>query len=121
MGYMQDSYKSSEPSSGPRDGETEENIIGEYQPRKLPVEKVLKSVGANPPDEPDYEELFLRDAIRRAHDEELAALASLAVIRSGSNGRRMLTDSGTDHISHLKKQKETLEQIISESEGRTEK
>lgn len=119
---MQDSYKSSEPSSSPQDGETEENIVGEYQPRKLPVEKVLKSVEANPLDEPDYEKLFLRDAIRRTHDEELAALASLAVIRSGSDGHgRMLADLGTDHISHLKKPKETLEQIINEAEGRKKK
>ena len=122
MGYMQDSYKSSEPSSSPQDGETEENIVGEYQPRKLPVEKVLQSVGASPPDEPDYEKLFLRDAIRRTHDEELAALASLAMIRSGSDGRsRLLADFGVDNTSHLKKPKETLEQIISESEGREKK
>lgn len=119
---MQDSYKSSESSSGPQDGETEENIVGEYQPRKLPVEKVLKSVEANPLDEPDYEELFLRDAIRRTHDEELAALASLAMIRSGSDGRgRLLADFGVDNTSHLKKPKETLEQIISEADGRKEK
>ena len=115
---MQDSYKSSEPSSSPQDGETEENIVGEYRAPKVPVEKVLESVEANPLDEPDYEKLFLRDAIRRAQDEELAALASLAVIRSGSDGHgRMLIDFGTDHISHLKKPKESLEQIISESKG----
>lgn len=117
---MEDSYKSSEAFPRPQDGEITKDSAGEYgeyQPRKLPVEKILKGVGANPPDEPDYEKLFVRDAIRRAQDEELAALASLAVIRSGSDGRsQMLTDFGTENTGHLKKPKETLEQIISELE-----
>lgn len=38
-------------------------------------------------EEVDVEALFMQDAIRRAHDEELAALASLALIRSGMNER----------------------------------
>lgn len=119
---MQDSYKSSESSSSSQDGETEESIVGEYRAPKAPPEALLKGVTAYMSDEPDYEKLFVRDAIRRTHDEELAALASLAMIRSGSDERgRLLTDFGVENTSHLKKPKETLEQIIRESEGRKKK
>ena len=38
----------------------------------------------------DYEELFMKDALHRAHDRELAALASLALIRSNTSERNML-------------------------------
>ena len=38
----------------------------------------------------DYEARFMKDAIQRAHDRELAALASLALIRSERDERRML-------------------------------
>ena len=119
---MQDSFKSSESSPRPQDGEITKDA-GIYQPQKpAAAEAPSKSGEANLPDEPDYEELFLRDAIRRAQDEELAALASLAMIRSGSGEHsRMLTDSGTEQMPHSKKPKETLEQIIRESEGRGEK
>ena len=115
---MQDSYKSSEPSPGPQGEETTKGT-GIYQPQKPPpAETSAKGGEENTPDEPDYEELFVRDAIRRAQDEELAALASLAMIRSGSGERSwMLTDSDTERMPHSKKPKETLEQIIRESEG----
>ena len=119
---MEDSYKSSEPSLRRQDGETEKNIVGEYRPRKMPAQPQSKGEASYTPDEPDYAKLFVRDAIRRARDEELAALASLAMIRSGSGEHsRMLTDSGTEQMPHSKKPKETLEQIIRESEGRREK
>ena len=118
---MQDSYKSSESSPGPQ-GEEATKGTGIYQPQKPPAEASAKGGEENTPDEPDYEGLFVRDAIRRAHDEELAALASLAMIRSGTDGRgQMLTDFGPENTGHLKKPKETLEQIISESEGREKK
>ena len=42
------------------------------------------------PDEKDYEARFMKDAFQRAHDRELAALASLALIRSERDERRML-------------------------------
>ena len=50
-----------------------------------------------PDEEADYEALFLKDAKQRAHDAELAALASLALIRS-SRGERdhMLFDVERD-------------------------
>ena len=38
----------------------------------------------------DYEARFMKDAFQRAHDRELAALASLALIRSERDERRML-------------------------------
>lgn len=115
---MQDSYKSSESAPRPQDGETAEEA-GIYQPQKpVTAEAPPKGGEANASDEPDYEGLFMRDAIRRAKDEELAALASLAMIRSGSGDHsRMLTDSGTERMPHSQKPKETLEQIIRESEG----
>ena len=116
---MQDSYKSSEPSLRPQGEETEEKIVGEYRMPTPPAEPLPIPANGAPltPDEPDYEKLFVRDAIRRTHDEELAALASLAMIRSGSDGRgQMLTDLGAENTSHLKKPKETLEQIISEAD-----
>ena len=118
---MQDSYKRSESSPDSQGGETTKDA-GIYQPQKPPAEASAKGGEENAPDEPDYEELFVRDAIRRAQDEELAALANLAMIRSGSDGRgQMLTDFGVENTGHLKKPKETLEQIIRESEGRGKK
>ena len=117
MDYMQDSYKSSESSLRPQDEETPKGA-GIYQPQKPPAEASAKGGEENAPDEPDYEELFVRDAIRRAQDEELAALASLAMIRSGTGERSQIrTDSGPERMPHSKKPKETLEQIIRESEG----
>ena len=41
-------------------------------------------------DDKDYEARFMKDAIQRAHDRELAALASLALIRSERDEQRML-------------------------------
>ena len=41
-------------------------------------------------DDEDYEARFMKDAFQRAHDRELAALASLALIRSERDERRML-------------------------------
>ena len=41
-------------------------------------------------DEKDYEARFMKDAFQRAHDRELAALASLALILSERDERRML-------------------------------
>ena len=41
-------------------------------------------------DEKDYEARFMKDAFQRAHDRELAALASLALIRSERDERRKL-------------------------------
>ena len=38
----------------------------------------------------NYESRFMKDAMQRAHDRELAALASLALIRSNTNERDML-------------------------------
>ena len=38
----------------------------------------------------DYESRFMKDALQRAHDRELAALANLALIRSNSDERNML-------------------------------
>ena len=122
MVFMEDSYKSSEPSLRRQDGETEKNIVREYRPRKIPAQSHSKDEASYTLDEPDYAKLFVRDAIRRARDEELAALASLAMIRSGSDERdRILADPGPENTGHLKKPKETLEQIISESEGQEEK
>ena len=118
---MQDSYKRSE-SSPDSQGEETTKDAGIYQPQKPPAEASAKGGEENTPDEPDYEGLFVRDAIRRAQDEELAALASLAVIRSGSDGRgQILSERSTDHTSHLKKPEETLEQIISEAEWQGKK
>ena len=115
MGYMQDSYKSSELSPRPQGGEITKDT-GIYQPQK-PTEASAKGGEAYMPDEPDYEKLFVRDAIRRTRDEELAALASLAMIRSGSDEHsQMLTDPGPENTSHLKKPEETLAKIISELE-----
>ena len=114
---MEDSYTSSELSPRPQDGEIIKSSFEEYLARKQPADSLSNGAGANPPDEPDYEELFVRDAIQRAHDEELAALASLAVIRSGADERsRMLTDLGAENTGHLKKPEETLARIISELE-----
>ena len=40
-----------------------------------------------PPTVEDYERLFMKDAYRRAHDAELSALATLAMIRSNQESR----------------------------------
>ena len=114
---MQDSYKSSELSPHPQDEEITKDA-GIYQPQKPPAETSAKGGEAYMPDEPDYEELFVRDAIRRAQDEELAALASLAMIRSGSDERsQMLTGLSMENIRHSKEAGETLKEIINGSEG----
>ena len=91
---------------------------GIYQPQKpAAAEAPSKSGEANSPDEPDYEGLFMRDAIRRAQDEELAALASLAMIRSGSDERGQIPmDPGAGRMPNSSMPKETLEQIISEAD-----
>ena len=119
---MEDSFTRSDLSSHPQDGERIKNSFEEYLARKQPEDDSAKGTGANPPDEPDYEELFVRDAVRRAQDEELAALASLAVIRSGSDERsRMFTDLRMERIRRAEGAGETLKRIIGESEGRKEK
>ncbi len=38
----------------------------------------------------NYESRFMKDAMQRAHDRELAALANLALIRSNTDERNML-------------------------------
>ena len=43
-----------------------------------------------PEEDTDYEALFMKDARQRAHDAELAALASLALIRSNRDERDQL-------------------------------
>ena len=54
--------------------------------------------------ERDYEAEFLADAARRAHDEELAALANLALIRSdmANLGRHRRADGGMDMDARLR-------------------
>ena len=51
------------------------------KPEDVKPEPPSVSVTPNPADT-DYEALFMKDAQRRAHDAELSALASLALIRS---------------------------------------
>ena len=49
----------------------------------------LKALGGSfVQDKKDYEALFMKDARQRAHDAELAALASLAIIRSSNSRER---------------------------------
>ena len=61
------------------------------KPENQEPEAPAVSVTPNPADT-DYEALFMKDARRRAHDAELSALASLALIRSNrdDNGVMMM-------------------------------